>query len=67
MMGMLGTIPDIIEAALNHATIHSQLAMVYNQSRYRPEVSAALQLLADYCDGVEGGAADIVILRRGHK
>ena len=47
-MGMLGTIPDIVEAALNHATIHSPLAATYNKARYRPEVATALQLLADY-------------------
>jgi integrase len=53
MMGMLGTIPDIIEAALNHATIHSPLAMAYNRSRYRPEVAKALQRLADALDNIE--------------
>jgi integrase len=63
-MGMLGTIPDIIEAALNHATIHSPLAMAYNRSRYRPEVATALQMLADYYDGVEVGSAEVVALRR---
>ena len=37
--GLLGTIPDIVEAALNHATIHSSLAATYNKARYRPEVA----------------------------
>jgi integrase len=64
-MGMLGTIPDIIEAALNHATIHSPLAMAYNRSRYRPQVAAALQRLADALDGIEAGAAKVVPLRVG--
>jgi integrase len=63
MMGMLGTIPDIIEAALNHATIHSPLAMAYNRSRYRPEVAMALQRLADALDGIEAGAAKVLPLR----
>jgi integrase len=64
MMGMLGTIPDIVEAALNHATIHSPLAMAYNRSRYRPEVASALQKLAGYYDGIEGDTAEVVALRR---
>jgi integrase len=63
MMGMLGTIPDIIEAALNHAKIHSPLAMAYNRSRYRPEVATALQRLADALDGIEVGAGEVVPLR----
>jgi integrase len=63
-MGMLGTIPDIVEAALNHATIHSPLAATYNKARYLPEVATALQLLADYYDGIEAGAARVIPLRR---
>jgi hypothetical protein len=63
-MGSLGTIPDIVEAALNHATIHSPLAATYNKARYLPEVAAALQLLADYYDGIELGAAQVIPLRR---
>jgi integrase len=63
-MGMLGTIPDIVEAALNHTTIHSPLAMAYNRSRYRPEVATALQLLADYYDSIESGAAEVIALRK---
>jgi integrase len=65
MMGMLGTIPDIIEAALNHATIHSPLAMAYNRSRYRPQVAAALQRLADALDGIEEGVGEVVPLHGG--
>ena len=63
-MGMLGTIPDIVEAALNHATIHSPLAATYNRTRYLPEVATALQLLADYYDGIEFGAAQVGALGR---
>ena len=64
MMGSLGTIPDIVEAALNHATIYSPLAATYNKARYLPEVATALQLLADYYDGIEVGAARVIPLRR---
>ena len=64
MMGEMGEPPHIIEAALNHAAIHSQLAATYNRSRYQPEVRAALQRLADVLDGIEAGAAKVVPLRR---
>ncbi len=64
MMGEMGEPPHIIEAALNHAAIHSQLAAIYNRSRYQPEVRAALQRLADVLDGIEAGAAKVVPLRR---
>jgi integrase len=47
LMGNLGVMPDIIEAALNHVTIRSHVATIYNKSRYRPEVALALQRLAD--------------------
>lgn len=53
MLGEMGVLPDIIEAALNHVSIHSQLAATYNRSRYRPQVAAALQRLADALDGIE--------------
>lgn len=48
----LGTMPDIIEAALNHVSIHSPLAATYNRSRYRPQVADALQRFADHLDGI---------------
>ena len=63
MLGQDGIIPDIIEAALNHATIHSPLAGTYNQSRYRPQVADALQRLADALDLIEGGGAQVIQLR----
>jgi integrase len=50
LLGELGVIPDIVEAALNHVTIRSQLAATYNRSRYRPQVAEALQTLADKLD-----------------
>jgi integrase len=53
MLGEIGILPDIIEAALNHVAIRSPLAATYNRSRYRPEVAAALQRLADKFDRIE--------------
>lgn len=65
LLGEMGETPDILEAALNHAAIRSPLAATYNRSRYRPQVAAALQRLADALDGIEAGAAEVVALRRG--
>jgi integrase len=64
MLGEMGELPDIIEAALNHVAIRSPLAATYNRSRYRPQVAAALQRLADALDGIEAGAAEVVQLHR---
>jgi integrase len=63
MLGEMGELPDIIEAALNHVSIRSPLAATYNRSRYRPRVAAALQRLADALDGIEAGAAAVAPLR----
>jgi integrase len=60
MLGEMGELPDILEAALNHVSIRSPLAATYNRSRYRPQVAAALQRLADALDEIEGGAAKVV-------
>jgi integrase len=65
MLGDMGIEPHIIEAALNHASIHSQLASTYNRSRYQQPVAAALQRLADALDGIATGGAVVVPLRRG--
>lgn len=62
MLGEMGELPDIIEAALNHVSIRSPLAATYNRSRYRPQVAAALQMLADRLDGIEQGAAKVIPL-----
>ncbi len=62
MLGDMGELPDIIEAALNHVSIRSSLAATYNRSRYRPQVAAALQRLADVLDGIEKGGAQVVPL-----
>ena len=64
MLGEMGELPDIIEAALNHTAIHSTLAATYNRSRYRPQVAAALQRLGDALDGIEQGAGEVVPLHR---
>jgi integrase len=64
MLGDLGELPDIIEAALNHVSIHSALAATYNRSRYRPQVAAALQRLADALDGIETGVPKVVPICR---
>jgi hypothetical protein len=60
MLGDMGVLPDIIEAALNHVSIRSPLAATYNRSRYRPQVAAALQQLGNYYDGIITGGATIV-------
>ena len=62
MLGDMGELPAIIEAALNHTDIHSPLAATYNRSRYRPQVAVALQRLADALDGIESGGATVVPL-----
>jgi integrase len=57
MLGEMGVLPDIIEAALNHVSIRSPLAATYNRSRYRPQVAAALQQLGNHYDGIITGGA----------
>jgi integrase len=64
MLGEMGVEPHVIEAALNHQVITSQLATIYNRSRYRPAVAAALQRLADAFDRVVAGDGEIVPLTR---
>jgi integrase len=54
MLGEMGVEPHIIEAALNHTSIHSSLASVYNRSRYSMPVANALEKLADILDGTAG-------------
>jgi integrase len=62
MLGEMGELPDIVEAALNHVSIRSPLAATYNRSRYRPQVAAALQRLADALDTIGANAAQTVPL-----
>jgi integrase len=61
MLGERGELPDIIEAALNHVAIRSQLAATYNRSRYRPQVANALQRLADALDDIEAAGVKAAI------
>ncbi len=56
LLGEMGAEPHVIEAALNHAAIQSQLAANYNRARYMPAVRAALQLLADRLDAIAAGS-----------
>jgi integrase len=62
MLGEMGVMPDIVEATLNHVSIRSPLAATYNRSRYRPQVAAALQRLADALDSIEYGGGDVIVL-----
>jgi integrase len=57
MLGEMGVEPHVIEAALNHVAIHSPIAAVYNRARYRPQVAAALQRLADELNAIEAATA----------
>jgi integrase len=63
LLGEMGVMPDIIEAALNHVSIRSPLAATYNRSRYRPQVAAALQQLANYYEAILYDGEDAVPLR----
>ena len=65
LLGELGVEPHVIESALNHALIGSQIGAVYNRARYRPAVSRALQMLAVHLQGTADGDAKIVQLRAG--
>ncbi len=72
LLGEMEVEPHVIEAALNHTSIHSQLAATYNQARYFPAVRDALQKLADRLDGIVEGGAEIRSLaaeraKRGRK
>lgn len=59
MLGHMGIEPHIIEAALNHVSIHSRLAATYNAARYQPQVADALQRLADRLDIIAQGGTDV--------
>jgi len=47
MLGEMGVEPYVIEAALNHVSIHSQIAATYNVARYREAVRGALARLGE--------------------
>jgi integrase len=63
MMGQAGVDPHIIEAALGHISLHSQLAATYNTARYLPRVAEALQALADRLDVISEGGAKIQAIK----
>lgn len=65
MLGEMGELPDIVEAALNHTSIRSSLAATYNRSRYRPQVATALQRLADALDAIETGGGQVIAIGQG--
>jgi integrase len=67
MMGEMGIEPHVVEAALNHANLHSQLAATYNRARYQPQVAEALQRLADALDRIVAGEGEVVPLRGAQK
>lgn len=52
-LGERGIPPHIIEAALNHVDVHSELASIYNRARYENEVGDAFQVLGDWIDLIE--------------
>jgi integrase len=65
MMGEMGVEPHVIEAALGHVSLHSQLASTYNIARYLPQVAGALQRLANALDRIVAGEAQVVALQLG--
>jgi integrase len=65
LLGEMGVEPHVIEAALNHAAIHSRLAATYNRARYLPAVREALQALADRLDRIAIGAEGVEAARPG--
>lgn len=66
LLGDLGFNPHVIEAALNHVSIHSPLAATYNRSRYLSQVTKALQTLADRFDVIAVGGAGAAPSRIPH-
>jgi integrase len=56
-MAELGVQPHIIEAAINHKSGHKAgVAGIYNRATYANEVRSALELWANYIDGLTGAA-----------
>ena len=62
--GDLGHPPHVISALLGHRDIGGDLHDGYNQSRYRPEVAAALQAVADLLDRLAAGEDNLVAIPR---
>lgn len=53
LLGKNGIPPFVVEMVLGHKEAHSDLAGIYNQSRYDKEVEDALRLLSDLLSGLE--------------
>ena len=53
LMGENGVLPAIVEIVLGHAEPHSQLAGIYNKSRYAKEHCDALEVLGNVLEGIE--------------
>jgi integrase len=53
LLGDAGVSPHIVEIVLGHKTPHSELASIYNQSRYELEHEQALKVLSDIICGLE--------------
>jgi integrase len=51
-MGNLQVDPYLVEAALNHEIVKSPIARIYNKSNYSEPVGEALQVLANYYEGI---------------
>jgi integrase len=62
--GDLGHPPHVVSALLGHRSIGGNLHDGYNQSRYRPEVADALQMVADLLDALAEGQDNIVAIRK---
>lgn len=54
LLGREGVLPHVIEMALGHKHAHSDLASIYNQSRYEREHLDALELLSGILRRIEG-------------
>jgi integrase len=64
LAGDLGHPPHVVSALLGHRDIGGDLHDGYNQSRYRVEVAAALQTVADFLDAMASGEENVVAIRR---
>lgn len=56
LLGKNGVPPFVVEMVLGHKDAHTELASIYNQSRYDKEVEDALILLGDLLQGIERGS-----------
>jgi integrase len=63
LAGDLGQPPHVISALLGHGSIGGRLHAGYNQSRYKAEVGAALQMVADLLDALSTGQDNAPIRR----